>query len=70
MRYLEPEEFTLIRTASGGLRMTLKDDRSILRVKVRRCFPFAFPPFARVSWKACLSFPDRLLVETMSFALF
>lgn len=43
VRYLEPEDFTLIRTQSGALKMTLKDDKSILRVKARRCFPFALP---------------------------
>ena len=43
VRYLEADDFVLMRTASGALRMTLKDDKSILRVKARRCFPFAFP---------------------------
>lgn len=43
VRYLEPDEFALTRTPGGSLRMTLNDDRSVLRIKTRRCFPFAFP---------------------------
>ena len=43
VRYLEPGDFVLLRTESGGLRLTLADDKSFLRVKAKRCFPFAFP---------------------------
>lgn len=43
VRYLEPGSFALMRTTSGGLKLTLNDDRSFLRVRARRCFPFAFP---------------------------
>lgn len=43
VRYLEPGEFELFRTPGGALRLTLRDDKSFLRVKARRCFPFAFP---------------------------
>jgi hypothetical protein len=42
VRYLEQGDFELFRTEGGSLRITLKNDRSILRVKTRRCFPFSF----------------------------
>lgn len=42
VRYLEPGDFVLFRNKGGGLRMTLKDDRSVLRLKARRCFPYSF----------------------------
>lgn len=42
VRYLEPGDFHLFRTPGGGLRVTLKDERSVLRVKTRRCFPFSY----------------------------
>jgi hypothetical protein len=42
VRYLKPDEFILFRTDGGGLRLTLLDDRSFLRVKAKRCFPFSF----------------------------
>ncbi len=41
VKYLAPDDFILFRTDGGGLRLTLKDDRSFLRVKARRCFPFS-----------------------------
>jgi len=43
VKYLRPGDFILFRSDAGGLRLTLKDDRSFLRVKARRCFPFSFP---------------------------
>lgn len=43
VRYLLPEEFVLFRNDGGGLRITVKDDRSALRARARRCFPFALP---------------------------
>lgn len=42
VRYLSEDGFVLYRTEGGSLRLTLKDDRSFLRVKARRCFPFTF----------------------------
>lgn len=43
VRYLTADDFVLLRTPAGGLRLTLKDDRSVLRVKARRCFPYSMP---------------------------
>ena len=43
VRYLRPEDFDLVRTEGGGLRMTIKDEKTILRVKAKRSFPFTFP---------------------------
>lgn len=43
VRYLRPGDFVLFKSDGGGLRLTLKDDRSFLRVKAKRCFPFSFP---------------------------
>jgi len=43
VRYLTPEDFQLFRTPAGGLRLTLKDDRSVLRIKARRAFPYSMP---------------------------
>lgn len=43
VRYLTPDDFTLFRTEAGALRMTLHNERSILRVMARRAFPFAAP---------------------------
>lgn len=43
IKYLRPRDFILFRSDSGGLRLTLKDDRSFVRVKARRCFPFSIP---------------------------
>lgn len=43
VRYLSPGDFELLRGEAGTLRMTLKDERSILRIKTRRCFPFTYP---------------------------
>ena len=41
VKYLGPDDFILFRSDGGGLRLTLKDDKSFLRVKARRCFPFS-----------------------------
>jgi hypothetical protein len=43
VRYLANDEFVLFRNESGMLKLTLKDDRSFLRVTARRMFPFSFP---------------------------
>lgn len=43
VRYLQPEDFMLFRNEGGGLRITVKNDRSALRARARRCFPFALP---------------------------
>lgn len=43
VRYLKPDDFELTRTEGGGLRMTLKDEKTILRVKAKRAFPFTYP---------------------------
>ena len=42
VRYLEPGDFVLFRGEGGMLRLTLKDDKSFVRAKARRCFPFSF----------------------------
>ena len=42
VRYLEPGDFELFRNDGGGLRLTLAGDKSVLRVKARRCFPYSF----------------------------
>ncbi len=42
VRYLEPGDFELMRSDGGGLRLTLTGDKSVLRVKARRCFPYSF----------------------------
>lgn len=42
VRYLHPEDYELLRSPAGTLRLTLRDERSVLRVKARRCFPFSF----------------------------
>ena len=42
VRYLKPGEFELLRTEGGGLRMTLEDEKTILRVKAKRSFPFSY----------------------------
>ena len=42
VRYLEPGDFVLSRGEGGTLRLTLSDDRSFVRAKARRCFPFSF----------------------------
>lgn len=43
VRYLKAGDFDLCPTQAGGLRMTLKDERTVLRIKARRCFPFSSP---------------------------
>lgn len=43
VRYLGKDDFLLFQNEAGGLKITLKDDRSYLRVKAKRCFPFANP---------------------------
>ena len=43
VRYLTADDFSLLRTPGGGLRLTLKDDKSVLRIKARRCFPYSMP---------------------------
>lgn len=42
VRYLEPEDFKLLKNDGGGLRLTLTGEKSTLRVKARRCFPQSF----------------------------
>ena len=42
VRYLEPGDFDLFRNDGAGLRLTLKGEKSVLRVKARRCFPYSF----------------------------
>ena len=42
VNYLERGDFVLFRTDSGALRLTLNSEKSFLRVKARRCFPFSF----------------------------
>lgn len=43
VRYLQKDDFDLNLTKAGSLRMTIKDERTVLRVKAKRCFPFSFP---------------------------
>ena len=43
VRYLERDDFTLFKTDGGGLRLTLTNERSFLRVKARLCFPLTHP---------------------------
>ena len=43
VRYLALDDFTLERTEAGGLRMTIADERTVLRVKSKLCFPFSHP---------------------------
>ncbi len=43
VRYLTTDDFILFRTPAGGMRLTLKGDRSVLRIKARRCFPYSMP---------------------------
>jgi hypothetical protein len=43
VRYLKPGDFVLYRTEAGSLRMTLENERTVLRVKAKRCFPFSSP---------------------------
>lgn len=43
VRYLKPEDFVLMKGEGGCLRMTLHGEKSFLRVKAKRCFPFTFP---------------------------
>jgi len=43
VRYLTADDIALFRTPAGGLRLTLRDDKSVLRVKARRCFPYSMP---------------------------
>ena len=42
VKYLKPGDFTLFQSEGGGLRLTLTDSKSVLRVKAKRCFPFTF----------------------------
>lgn len=42
VKYLSPDDFILFKGEGGGLRLTLKDQKSVLRVKAKRCFPLAF----------------------------
>lgn len=41
VRYLSTDDFHLFRTPAGGLRLTLKGEKSVLRIKARRCFPYS-----------------------------
>lgn len=43
VRYLKADEFVLLRGEGGGLRLTLTGERTVLRVKTRRCFPLGAP---------------------------
>ncbi len=43
VRYLTTGDFELLRTPAGGLRLTLNNDKSVLRIKARRCFPYSMP---------------------------
>lgn len=43
VRYLAHGDFELTRGEAGTLRMTLAGEKSFLRVKTRRCFPFSYP---------------------------
>jgi len=43
VKYLGPDDFILFKSDGGGLRLTLKDEKSVLRVKAKRSFPFTFP---------------------------
>ncbi len=43
VRYLTADDIELFSTPAGGLRLTLKDEKSVLRVKARRCFPYSMP---------------------------
>jgi len=43
VRYLGAGDFELLKGEGGGLRLTLAGERSVLRVKARRCMPFTFP---------------------------
>lgn len=43
VRYLRPEDVQFLRTPAGCLRVRVGDERTLLRVKARRCFPFAEP---------------------------
>jgi len=42
VRYLGADDFTLFKGDGGGLKLTLKDDRSFLRATAKRCFPYSF----------------------------
>lgn len=42
VKYLKPGDFVLFQSEGGGLRLTLTDSKSVLRVKAKRCFPFTF----------------------------
>ena len=42
VKYLKPGDFALFQSEGGGLRLTLADSKSVLRVKAKRCFPFTF----------------------------
>jgi len=43
VRYLGADDFSLWRTGGGALRLTLHGEKSVLRVKCRRCFPYSLP---------------------------
>ncbi|MGQ9540014.1 MAG: DUF1854 domain-containing protein [Armatimonadota bacterium] len=44
VRFLEPSQIKLFRTpGSSQIRMTIEDERSVLRVHVVRCFPLSDP---------------------------
>lgn len=42
VRYLKPCDFELIKNDGCSLRLTLRGEKSVLRVKARRCFPYSF----------------------------
>ena len=43
VRYLSADDFVLFKGDGGGLKLTLKDDRSFLRATAKRCFPYSIP---------------------------
>ncbi|TWH48791.1 DUF1854 domain-containing protein [Sporomusa sp. KB1] len=42
VRYLEPCDFELMKNDGCSVRLTLRGERSVIRVKARRCFPYSF----------------------------
>jgi hypothetical protein len=43
VRYLKAGDFDLCRSEAGAMRMMLHDERTVLRIKAKRCFPFSSP---------------------------
>jgi hypothetical protein len=42
VRYLEPGDFVLLKRDGCSLKLTLKGEDTVIRVKARRCFPYSF----------------------------